>query len=118
VAERETFEPYRLICLALVQHSLGNRLASDEALDELIEKHAAGWSYNVAYVYAHRGESDAAFEWLRKAVEYKDAGLADIAIQPFFENLYHDRRWHEFLGGLGMTEAQRAAVHFDVAVPK
>ena len=72
----EPFEPYRLIGLALAYHAMGDQDGSDTALAELIEKHAQEWAYNIAYVHAARAQRDLAFEWLERAVEYHDPGLA------------------------------------------
>jgi len=117
VVEQESFEPFRLICLGLVQHTLGNSAESDAAVQQLIEDHAEGWAYNIGYVLAHRRESDAAFELLDKAIEYKDGGLADLAVQPFFANLHGDPRWNQLLARLGKTDEQLAAVNFRIALP-
>ena len=117
VVEQESFEPYRLICLGLVQHAIGNEAESASALQKLIEAHAEGWAYNIAYIFAYRGEVDAAFEWLDKAVEYRDGGLADIVVQPFFNNLHGDHRWSAFLARLGKSPDQIAAVGFSISLP-
>ena len=60
-------------------HTLGRTAESDDALAELIESFEQDAAYNIAYVFAFRGEADAAFEWLDKAVHYNDPGLAEIA---------------------------------------
>ena len=59
----------------MVYHALGRKADSDAALTALIAKYEKGASYNIAYVYAFRGEADKAFEWLNKAIEYGDAVL-------------------------------------------
>ena len=116
VARLESFEPYRLICLGLAHHALGDAAKSDEALQQLIREHSKGWAYNIGYIFAYRGEADAAFLWLEKAVEYKDGGLADIAVQPFFANLHNDPRWYEFLERLGKTNTQLATIDFSFSL--
>ena len=113
----EPFEPYRLIGLALVRHALDDADASDAALTELIEKYAQEWAYNIAYVYAARGATDRAFEWLERAVEYHDPGLSLIVVEPHFASLGNDPRWAEFLQRLGKSPEQLDAIRFDVTLP-
>ena len=50
--------------LPMAYHALGRKAESDAALAELIAKDEKDSSYNIAYVYAYRGEADKAFEWL------------------------------------------------------
>ena len=67
---------------------------------------------------AFRGEADRAFEWLDKAVSYRDPGLAEIAVQPWFANLHQDPRWLPLLRKLGKSSEQLAAIKFDVKLPQ
>jgi adenylate cyclase len=114
---QESFEPYRLVGLVLAHHALGQKSESDAVLIELIDKHEEGWSYNIAYTLAYRGEADRAFEWLAKAVEYKDAGLAEIPTQIEFANIHGDPRWLAFLESIGKSPAQLDAIEFNVTLP-
>ncbi len=70
----------------MASHALGQKAESDGALAELVAKHDKDAAYNIAYVLAFRGEADRAFEWLDKAVAYRDPSLADITIEPSFVN--------------------------------
>ena len=70
--------------------------------------------YNIAYVLAYRGETDRAFEWLDKAVAYKDLGLSEIMVEPLLINLHEDPRWLPFLRKIGKAPEQLAAIKFDV----
>ena len=74
--EQETFEAFKMIGLPMAYHALGRNADSDAALTALIAKYEKGAPYNIAYVYAFRGEADKAFEWLDKAVEYGDPASA------------------------------------------
>ena len=79
-----------MIGLPMAYHALGRKADSDAALAALIAKYEKDWAYNIAYVYAFRGEADKAFEWLDKAVEYGDPGLSrDRAGEPVRQ---HPRR--------------------------
>ena len=67
--------------LSMAYHALGRKADSDAALAALIAKDEKESSYNIAYVYAFRGEADKAFAWLDKAVEYGDTGLPNIVTE-------------------------------------
>ena len=102
----------------MVYHALGQAVASNAALTELIDKHEHGSAYNIAYVLAFRGEADRAFAWLEKAVRYNDTGLTQIANQPEFTNIHDDPRWLPFLESIGMSPEQLDAIEFKVTLPE
>jgi TolB-like protein/Tfp pilus assembly protein PilF len=114
--QEETFEAWRLLGLAMAHHALGDTQASDDALATMIAGYERDAAYNIAYVFAYRGEADAAFEWLEKAVEYNDPGLAEIVAEPLFANLRSDGRWLPFLERIGLSPAQLDAITFAPAL--
>jgi TolB-like protein/tetratricopeptide (TPR) repeat protein len=116
--QQEPVEGYRLLGLSMAYHALGRKAESDATLDELIRKHEPTMAFNIAYALAWRGEADRAFEWLDKAVKYRDAGLVLIAHHPMLEKLHSDPRWLPLLRRLGKAPEQLAAIKFDVNVPK
>ena len=115
--QKESSEVWRTIGLPMAWHALGKKAESDAALAELVRKYAKDSAYNIAYVLAHRGETDRAFEWLDKAVTYHDPGLIDLAVDPLFASLHQDPRWLPFLRRIGKAPEQLAAIKFDVKVP-
>jgi len=114
----EPFEPYRLLGLSRIHDAMGHTAESDTALQALIDRYADGWAYNIAYTYALRGEADHVFEWLDRAIENRDAGLAQLASTTVFNNIEDDPRWQPLLESLGMAPEQLAAIEFEVVVPK
>jgi TolB-like protein/cytochrome c-type biogenesis protein CcmH/NrfG len=116
--QREELETYRLIGLVLVHHALGQTEASDQTLAELIKKFEHGAPYNIAYCFAYRDEANRAFEWLEKAVEYRDTGLSEIVGKPEFRNIQADPRWLPFLESIGMSPAQLDEIKLEVVVPQ
>jgi hypothetical protein len=54
-------------------------------------------AYQIAEVYAYRGESDKSFEWLELAYEPRDPGLPKFNSDPLFNNLLHDPRYPNLL---------------------
>ena len=108
---------WRLVYLPTAYHALGQTAESDAALNELIDTYEREAAYNIAYVFAYRGEADQAFEWLDKAVVYNDPGLTDIAMEPMFANIHGDPRWLAFLDSIGRSPEQLAAIEFEVTLP-
>jgi tetratricopeptide (TPR) repeat protein len=104
--EQETGDVFRLMGTAIVQHELGNAGASDAALKELIECCGGGEppsaDYQIAVVYAYRGEIDHAFEWLEVAYDNRDGSLAGMLTSKSITNLRDDPRWEPFLDKMGL----------------
>ncbi len=107
-----------MVGLPLAYHALGRADESDAALAALIEQHEQTESYGVAFILAYRGEADRAFEWLAKAVEDKNAGLANILGERLFSNIHDDPRWLPFLERIGKSPEQLAAIEFKVTLPE
>jgi tetratricopeptide (TPR) repeat protein len=74
-AEHRDHPGFRLQGMALAYHALGRKRESDAALAELIKNHHPEMAYQIAEVYAFRGEADNAFEWLERAYDQRDPGL-------------------------------------------
>ena len=102
---------------ALIYYTLGEDQKSIESLNKLIEHDAKGAAFNIAYICAFRGENDRAFEWLDKALEYKDPGLIEIGVHPLITRLQSDPRWQPFLKKVGRSPEQLAKIDFNVALP-
>ena len=115
--EQETSEVWRVIGLPMAYHGLGRKADSDAALAALIAKWERDCPSNIASVYAYRGEADKAFEWLDKAVEYADSGLADIVVENLFDKIHADPRWLPFLRKLGKAPEQLSEIRFEVKLP-
>ena len=114
----EPSDGYRLAGLAIIQFALGNKPASDEALHELIVDYSDDWSMTIAQIMAFRGEKDAAFEWIDKAIEQGHPGVADMHVSYLFTNLYDEPRWVTLMEELGKSVAQLAAIEFEVHLPE
>jgi len=94
---REPEEWARLWALGNIQHATGRPAESEAALHELIAKYATKAAYQVATVYAARGEPDLAFDWLERAYDQRDPGLAEIQPERSLRSLHADSRWEAFL---------------------
>lgn len=96
-AEQERQPVFRLQCLSLAYHVLGQKRESDQALAELIAKNKTNAAFQIAEIYAFRGEPDRAFEWLDRAYVQHDAGLPDQLVgDPLLSSLEHDLRYAVF----------------------
>jgi TolB-like protein/lipoprotein NlpI len=116
--EQETSENWKMIGLPMAYHALGRKADSDAALAPLIAKWEKDSPENIAYVYAYRGEADKAFEWLDKAVEYGDPGIAGIVTENLFDSIHADPRWLPFLRKIGHAPEQLAKIEFKVTLPQ
>ena len=83
--------------LAMAHHSLGHAAQSQEALDVLVAKLGQGWAYQIAEVYAWRGERDPAFDWLQRAYTQHDGGLIQIKYDRLLTSLRNDARYAALL---------------------
>ena len=116
--QQERLEVWRMIGVPMIYHSLGDVTESEASLAELISKYEHDAPYNIAYVFAFRGDSDSAFIWLEKAVQQNDPGLSEIPRNPLFANIHSDPRWLPFLESIGKSPEQLAAIEFDMTLPE
>jgi TolB-like protein len=102
-AEREPIPYLRLLCLALVRHTMGDASASDVALRQLVDDHGDAVSFQIAAVHAWRGEIDAAFGSLEHAYAVRDPGLGESVSYPWLRSLHADPRWPALMRRLGLV---------------
>ena len=110
-------DSWRDIGLVMAYHALGRESESNAALAKAIEVSEQTAAYNIAFTLAFRGEADRAFEWLDKAVQYRDPGLSYVANMPLFANIHNDSRWPPFLENLGRSPKQLASIKFEFRLP-
>jgi tetratricopeptide (TPR) repeat protein len=116
-AQLEVDPMYQLQILAMANHALGLKAASDAALERLIVKCGRKCALDIATVLAYRGEADRSFEWLDKALQHHDLLVNSVAGHPTLASLYKDPRWLPFIGKIGMATKQLAAIRFNVKPP-
>ncbi len=100
----EPAEWARLTALAYVHHKAGRKQEADTALAELEASHAIDSAYQIAAVHSARGEVDAGFAWLDRAVAERDAGAAQMKSEPTFRSLHGDPRWGALLVKIGLAD--------------
>ena len=91
-----------LVNLPLIYYTKGKQVESESLLQEFIKKHADDGAFQVAEIYAWRGEKDKAFEWLEKAYHNHDGGITQLKNNPFLKSLEKDPRWTIFLKKAGL----------------
>jgi len=95
--ERETSDWQKLTGEALAYSAAGRHQDSDMALRDLIAKHQNDCAYQIAEVYAYRGEVDQGFEWLDRAYKQRDPGVRELTNDPLMKSLLHDPRYAQLL---------------------
>jgi TolB-like protein/Tfp pilus assembly protein PilF len=103
-ARKIGIEAFRLTDVAMAEHSLGHAKESQQALDELIAKHAPDGAYQVAETLAWRGEKDKAFEWLERAYQQRDGGLSEVKVDLLLDRLHGDPRFKAVLKKMNLPE--------------
>jgi TolB-like protein/DNA-binding winged helix-turn-helix (wHTH) protein/cytochrome c-type biogenesis protein CcmH/NrfG len=88
---------------ALAYNASGHKQEADAALKTLVSNYANEAAYQIAEVYAVRGELDRAFEWLEIARTQRDAGLSAIVGDPLLKSLRSDPRYAAFLKKMRLT---------------
>jgi serine/threonine protein kinase/Flp pilus assembly protein TadD len=97
-------EGFRLSSVAMAEHTLGHAAESQQDLEQLIAQHAKEAAFQIAEIYAWRGERNKAFEWLERAYQQRDGGLSDIKTDPPLANLRDDPRYKAFLRKMNLPE--------------
>ena len=95
-AEKEKHPAYRLLGLALAYHALGQKRESDASLKELIATQTDA-PYQIAEVYAYRGDVDRSFAWLERAYTERDPGMTEMKGDPLLTSLRRDPRYAALL---------------------
>ena len=81
----------------IVYYALGRKKEADKKLTEFIKGYRNMGAFQIAEVYAYIGEKDKAFEWLEKAYNQRDSGLAQIVGDPMMRNIVKDPRYATFM---------------------
>jgi len=104
-AQDDAAEWTRLYVVAMARWSQKRIPEADAALARLTEGFADTAAYQIAEVYAYRGDKDRAFEWLERARRQRD-NLGFMRSSPFLANLHEDPRWDVFLRKMGLADDQ------------
>ena len=103
-AKGEIHVTFRLLALANVYHAQRRRTESDAALKELITTRANTAAFQIAEIFAYRGERDQAFAWLERACAQRDPGMSMVRASPRLRGLHDDPRWRPFVEKVGLGD--------------
>lgn len=93
---------FRLSGTAAARWTLGERAASDAALQSLTQRYGHIARYEVGQVHAWRGETDQAFAWLQRSVEGNEGSVLYLSFDPMLRSLHEDPRWKALLRSAGL----------------
>jgi TolB-like protein/lipoprotein NlpI len=77
-AHAEPEGPWRDFAVALAAQIGTDRAAANSSLKECIDRYSNGWAFQIAQLYAVRGEPDRMFEWLQRAWHARDPGMQTL----------------------------------------
>jgi TolB-like protein/tetratricopeptide (TPR) repeat protein len=86
---REQQRDFKLLGMPLALDRLGRRAEADSLLAQAVAVEAIenGAAYQVAIVYAARGDTERAFHWLERAYRQRDAGMHWMKYDPLLQPL-------------------------------
>ena len=94
---QEANEAWRNFGLILTYQALGRKKEVDKLLSDYIIKFPKDEMYQIAEIYAFRGEKDKAFEYLEKSYIAREGRLINFKGEPLLKNLESDPRHKTFL---------------------
>ena len=95
--KKETEPGWKTDGLALVYYAMGKKKEAEDKLAELIKGYSDASAFQIAEIYAYRGEKDKAFEWLDRAYKQRDGGCSQIVGDPLLRNIVKDPRYAAFM---------------------
>lgn len=101
-AEHEPDEFWRNWAKAIIFAKLGDQEKADKALNELLAQADGGDAFQLAEVYAVRGDKDAAFGSLQHALSSRDPGITHAKGSTYLRSLHSDARWQKLMTQIGV----------------
>jgi len=106
--EHSTWEESRVFGRAVAYHAMGRESEAYAALTELEKKYAEQNGYDIADVYAFRGDHAKVFLWLDRAYVERDSGLMGLTSDPFLKDFRSDARFKQLLVKMKLDVPQPA----------
>jgi TolB-like protein/tetratricopeptide (TPR) repeat protein len=104
--EAESAQWYRLTGRAIFADAQGRRADADAALAELRGQYADTAAAQIAEVYSHRHDVDAAMTWLERAYRERDPGIRWISANTVYAPLHGDPRFKALVARLKLPQPQ------------
>jgi serine/threonine-protein kinase len=97
-------EQFRTTGMAMAEYTRGNEAASRALLAKMERDFPIGFAYQIAQIYAWRGEKDKAFAWLERCFPLHDAGLVRLPFDPAMDPLRDDQRFAALVAKMGFPK--------------
>ena len=107
-ATAEPVGPWQDFALALAAQIGSDRAAADAILKDSIDKYASGWAFQIAQLYAVRGEPDLMFEWLGRAWKARDPGMQSLLYDALLLRYRNDPRYSALAKEVGLPSPPAA----------
>lgn len=108
-AEAEPIGPWQDFALALAAQIGPDRAAADAILKDSIDKYASGWAFQIAQLYAVRGEPDQMFKWLDRAWQAHDTGMQTLLYDALLLRYRDDPRYAALAKKVGLPSPPAAS---------
>lgn len=95
-AQMPADDVFRLTSEGILDERIGNHAASARAVEKIERMFGDASSYQLAEVQAQRGQKDAAFAALDRALRTPDPGLISLLVDPFLDPIRSDPRFDQF----------------------
>ena len=105
-AQKDAGEWAKLLTVSCARWGQKRVAESDAALRELIAKYGETGAFQIAEAYGYRNDKDHAFEWLERARQQRDAGLADLRKDPLLEESPRRSALERITASVGLADDQ------------
>ena len=95
--QQEEDEPWRIFGLILANEALGRKKEADKLFTAYLIRFTKDEMYQIAEIYANRGDKDKAFEYLEESYKAREARLTYLKGDPLLKNLESDPRYITFM---------------------
>jgi serine/threonine protein kinase/Tfp pilus assembly protein PilF len=102
--EKEPQRSLHDLGMAIAYKALNRDRESKAALENMISLCPNHCAYQIAQVYAYRGEVDQAFQWLSRARRQHDGGFLYVKTDLLLKSLRGDPRYAQLLKGLNLFD--------------
>ena len=87
---------------ALAYQDLGPQAEADAALARFRDQFKDAGAFQIAHVYATRGQLSETLAWLERAYQVRDTGLSQLKAVPEFRPFEREPRYRAFLDKMGL----------------
>jgi Tfp pilus assembly protein PilF len=106
VLAQTAVSPVASAFLAYAYALRGRKDAARARLGELLKGQGRGdnLSLATAIIYLGLGEKEKALEWLSRSVDQRDSSLVFVKVDPIWDSIREDARFHEVVGRIGAAQ--------------